>query len=726
MRIPLLLSVLVSGWASTAFGQTVAEIAAAARPSIVVVTPENRDGRDAGLGAGFVVGKAGLIATALHVIGEARPVWVQTQDGKRHEVIEVFASDRSLDLAILRIKADDLPALPLAAEGSTLEPGQMTVAIGHPLGLTNSVVSGQVAGTRDFRGVSHWQVGMTIEPGNSGCPLLNEKGDVHGVVVMKSIGREPFGFAVQVEHLRKLLDRPNPISMANWKTIGRIDTRQWQPLMDARWRKRSGHIHVEGAGAGFGGRSLLLRADDPPDVPFEVAVSVKLDDESGAAGLVFHADGGNKHYGFYPSAGRLRLTSFEGPTVFTWNVIQELDTPHYKRGDWNEIKLRVEKDKIVGFVNGREVVSVNEIRQPKGRIGLCKFRDTKAEFKWFRFGDSISSTIPLEADIERLATEMRAAGPRSELLNADLQKYTGDVLQRIDILEREAKVLESKAAQLRKFGEDIHVLSVCQQLKKIVQSDTDQEIDLMMGALWIARLDNPELEIASYMEFVDAMVRAIQSTFAEQDDAPQKLKKIDAYLFEQNGFHGSRTDYYNAANSHLDRVLDDREGLPITLSVLYMTLAQRLGLSVVGVGLPGHFVVRHERADGESQLIDVFEKGVRLTRAEADRMVLGMTGRRATDAHFESAKHSDILHRMLVNLLGVAQRDDEPAAMLRYLEAIVAMDPANASMRGMRGVLRHRQGRKQAALEDIDWILAEAPDGVDLLQVRRMRDLFSE
>ncbi len=84
--------------------------------------------------------------------------------------------------------------------------------------------------------------------------------------------------------------------------------------------------------------------------------------------------------------------------------------------------------------------------------------------------------------------------------------------------------------------------------------------------------------------------------------------------FTERGFHGSRGDYYNRSNSYLSEVIDDREGLPITLSVLYIELARRLGVRLEGVGLPGHFVVRHVPAKGEAQLIDVYEGGQPLTQ----------------------------------------------------------------------------------------------------------------
>src|SRR5204862_4517779 len=103
-----------------------------------------------------------------------------------------------------------------------------------------------------------------------------------------------------------------------------------------------------------------------------------------------------------------------------------------------------------------------------------------------------------------------------------------------------------------------------------------------------------------------------------QESEAAKLAALNEYLFVGNGFHGSRTDYYHKANSFLSRVIDDREGLPITLSVLYIELAQRLGLKIEGVGLPAHFVVRHVPANGEPQLIDVFEGAKPLSRDEAE------------------------------------------------------------------------------------------------------------
>ena len=115
------------------------------RSSIVVITQEGRDGKVSGTGTGFVISKDGLIATCAHVIGESRPIKVRFEDGKEYEVTEIFAWDRKLDLAILKIEAKDLIELDLAKE-NTAKQGTKVIAMGNPQGLEFSVVSGIISG----------------------------------------------------------------------------------------------------------------------------------------------------------------------------------------------------------------------------------------------------------------------------------------------------------------------------------------------------------------------------------------------------------------------------------------------------------------------------------------------------------------------------------------------------------------------------------------------------
>ncbi|MEZ6054671.1 MAG: trypsin-like peptidase domain-containing protein, partial [Planctomycetaceae bacterium] len=120
---------------------TVEQLVERVKPSVVVVTFSGRDGGQMGLGSGFVLDSEGLIATNLHVIGEARPIMVRTFDGKKYPVVEVHATDRTHDLAILRVDAKGLPELELG-DSDALRQGQSVVAFGNPQGLEHSVVQG--------------------------------------------------------------------------------------------------------------------------------------------------------------------------------------------------------------------------------------------------------------------------------------------------------------------------------------------------------------------------------------------------------------------------------------------------------------------------------------------------------------------------------------------------------------------------------------------------------
>ena len=127
------------------------------------------------------------------------------------------------------------------------------------------------------------QVAIPIETGNSGGPLVDLDGRVHGILTMKSVVTPNLGFAATVNSLKPLLAKPNSVPMSRWMTIGALDPALWKPLFGARWRQRAGRMTVEGEGQGFGGRSLCVYQPAPPQGSWEMTVSVQLGDESGAA-----------------------------------------------------------------------------------------------------------------------------------------------------------------------------------------------------------------------------------------------------------------------------------------------------------------------------------------------------------------------------------------------------------------------------------------------------------
>jgi serine protease Do len=697
--------------------RTVEELAEQLRPSVVVITVRGRDARREGLGTGFVISKDGLIATSLHVIGEGRPIAVETAGGKKYDVTAVEATDRAHDLALIRLDAKDLPALSLG-DSANVKDGQPVVALGNPHGLRYSVVKGVVSGRREIDGQPMIQLAIPVEPGNSGGPVVDLQGRVVGVLTLKSLVTENLGFATAVNSLKPLIARPNPVKMEHWVTIGALDPEEWQSFMGARWRQRAGRIQVEGAGSGFGGRSICVSQRKPPELPYEVSVTVKLNDERGAAGLIFRHDG-ERHYGFYPTGGKLRLTRFEGPDVYSWRILDDISTPHYRPGDWNTIKVRLEKDGLKGYVNGELVLESKDTEWAEGQVGLTKFRDTIAEFKSFRLAKEIpSSHLPTDAAarVLKVVDGMAPGKPVSGELLGKLATQPGST----QALRNKARDLETQAAKLRELSNRVHQQRVYDELAKLLDKP-EAEIDLIHAALLLSKLDNEELDVEAYRQDVDRMAKKIVAGLPKDADERSRLKALNQYLFEQAGFHGSRNEYYSRSNSYLNEVIDDREGLPITLSVLYIEVGRRIGLNIAGIGLPGHFIVRHLLAKGEGDYLDVFDRGKVLTADEVKERATGDDGE-PQGQFLKPVTKRAIIVRMLHNLLRAAQEDQDADAGLRYLDGIMAVEPSSGPERFMRAALRFSKGMKDEAREDVDYLVDHPSDGVDrrrLMELKR-------
>lgn len=677
------------------------QLAAMTKKSVVVVTFQGRDGERQGLGSGFIIDPQGLIATNLHVIGEARPISVELQDGRKFDVTAIEATERSNDLAILRIDARDLPALPLG-NSDELQDGQPIMAIGNPIGLELSVVSGVLSGRREIEGRSMLQVALPIERGNSGGPLIDLQGRVHGVLTLKSLKTENLGFAMPINFLKPLLERPNPVPMSRWLTIGALDPDKWKPLPGGRWRQRAGRILVDGRGGGFGGRALCLSTMAPPALPFEMAVEVKFDSTDGAAGLVFHADGGDKHYGFYPSNGAMRLSRFDGADVYAWKILREIRSPYLNRTGWNWLKVRVEKDRLQCFVNDELVIEERDTEYSSGQVGLCKFRQTEAEFKGFKVAAAIARSRPSEEATNRVSKVV------SDLISdaglpAATEALIGDGPDGVTLLEEQAIKLEQQAQRVRKLASSLQLKQTLAEFEKTLKVK-DETFDLLRAGLLVSRLDNPELDLDAYVMDVERHARrALEGLPADASEAA-RFEALNRYLFDEQGFHGSRTDYDNRSNSYLNEVLDDREGLPITLSVLYLEIAKRMGLNVVGVGFPMHFMVRHEPREGESQLVDVFDRGRLLTKADARAKLATLTDESWNDSFLDSMPARRIIERMLSNLLSTAAESEDAERMLRYVEVGLIINSESGRDRFFRAALSYRTQRWAQARLDVEWL----------------------
>lgn len=708
-----------------------AKIVSQVKPSLVKITQLGREGVE-GLGSGFVISEDGLIATNMHVVGQGRRLQVEMVDGRTFEVKEVHASDFHLDLAILRVEAKGLKPLVLG-NSDTVEQGQPIVAMGNPEGLTYSVVQGVISAMREIEGTSMIQVAIPIERGNSGGPLLDRQGHVLGLLTLKSMRTENLGFAMPVNALKKLLEKPNTVPMARWLTLGVLDQRVWKTVMGAKWTQRAGVIKGELPGDGFGGRTLCISQLEQPQVPFEVAVNVRLDEENGAAGIVVCSDGGNRHYGFYPTDGKLRMTRFDGPDLFSWVPFQTVESEAYKPGEWNNLRVRVEADRIIGYVNGTKVIEQEDDAFRDGQAGLCKFRGTKAEYKNFRIGSDLrDKPVPEEvADrVGKMLDEYLKVGlSKSKTLtslqdeHAQGRRVLGDKIKQ---LEAQAASLRQQAGNLRKLNTELHQRAMTNDLVALL-AKPDDEIELLQAALLIARHDNSDVEMAAYRRLMDRMADELREDADIKKGGLPAVKRISRYLFSENGFHGNHYDYENYANSYINEVLDNREGLPITLSVVFLELASRLKVTgMAGISFPRRFMVGYRASEEDDwALIDVFDGGRFLTVDQAAESVLGDKEAISPEDVTEATKRQIVI-RMVHNLLGFTQGDNRlpPPEAIPYLSLLIALEPDDMGSHFQRAAARSSTGDHVGAREDLKAILDNPPPSMDEDQLRDLHSMY--
>jgi regulator of sirC expression with transglutaminase-like and TPR domain len=211
-----------------------------------------------------------------------------------------------------------------------------------------------------------------------------------------------------------------------------------------------------------------------------------------------------------------------------------------------------------------------------------------------------------------------------------------------------------------------------------VVSRPDEQLELDVAALLVAEWDYQDLDVAHYLRVLDGFADMARDELADGGaDTPfSVVRALNNTLFGVLGFRGNDDDYYNPRNSFLHEVLDSRTGIPITLSVTYMEVARRLGVSVRGVSFPGHFLIRYDEGD-DTMILDPFRMGLSLdedTLRELHRSVAGAEARFGPEL-LEPASKREILSRMLANLAGIYGRSGDVFRSLEVLERMAILEP---------------------------------------------------
>jgi regulator of sirC expression with transglutaminase-like and TPR domain len=289
-----------------------------------------------------------------------------------------------------------------------------------------------------------------------------------------------------------------------------------------------------------------------------------------------------------------------------------------------------------------------------------------------------------------------------------------------DSKEQRAKSKEQRAKSAYRFAlceaKSVNSSDVYHEFRLAVDRADDQ-IDLGRAALTMAACDCA-LDVDSYLAKIDGIASAVKSRSGDDADVYRIIAALNYVLFRELGFRGNREAYFDARNSFLNEVIDRKLGIPISLSVLYIEIARRLGLRLDGVGFPGHFLVKVRAAD--EIIIDPFNAGEVKTRESLNELLANLYGGRFgfQPAFLESVTKKQLLTRMLTNLKAIYWNEGSLEKTLSVVERLLILDPASAEHTRDRALIYSKLECFNQARADFETYLTLKPDADDAIEVR--------
>ncbi len=246
-------------------------------------------------------------------------------------------------------------------------------------------------------------------------------------------------------------------------------------------------------------------------------------------------------------------------------------------------------------------------------------------------------------------------------------------------------------------------------------------VPLDEAALAIAEEEYPRLDTEEVLLRLDVLAERVRRRAPAPGRSATTLHALRKVLFEEDGMTGNETDYGDPRNSFLNEVLERRRGIPISLCVVYMEVARRVGLPLQGVGFPGHFLAKYTSPSGTEIFVDAFNGGEMLSADECVARYRARTGGRDLDRrHLAAVAPRQILARMLQNLKRTYLERKDDVRSYWVLDRILLLAPGQLEALRDRGVISARLGVAAAAERDLEGYLARAPAAADAGEVRRL------
>ncbi len=252
----------------------------------------------------------------------------------------------------------------------------------------------------------------------------------------------------------------------------------------------------------------------------------------------------------------------------------------------------------------------------------------------------------------------------------------------------------------------------------LVQSDGN--FALFEAAVSLGQDEYPELDVQAVLAEVDQLLARIRRRLPADAGPLQKLRMLNQFFFNDLGFGGNLNNYYDPDNSFVHALLRTRRGIPISLALLWMELAQGLSLSVTGIGFPGHFMLKVNLPMGQA-VIDPLS-GQSLSREELSERLEPYRKRSSLiddmetplGLYLQSAPPRDIIARMLHNLKEIYRTQEDWPRMLAVQERLIVLLPESWPEYRDRGLAHAEMGNTEQALADLECYLVHTEDLVDV------------
>ena len=252
----------------------------------------------------------------------------------------------------------------------------------------------------------------------------------------------------------------------------------------------------------------------------------------------------------------------------------------------------------------------------------------------------------------------------------------------------------------------------------------EADLDLALGALTIAADGRPDVEPDSTLAILDSLAERVRLRLDAGDPPDVATDRLHDVLYRETGFRGpTAAEFHDPRNSLLDLVAWRRVGLPISLAIVELEVAWRLGMPMRGIGLPGHFIV----GTREGLLFDPAGGGARLRPDDCQALMRRAVGEGVLfhSGMLRPASKRDILTRVLRNLRSAHLAARDWPAALGTVDLLGVVEPLDPDHGRDRGLLLGRMGRFGEAIAALNRYLEERPDGHDADDVRQVMGIFA-